>query len=466
MGHWGKIVGGGIGFMVGGPIGAAVGAGLGALTDESEQIQQRPGFDVICPHCRTDYRLTAGRWNCNSCSTDFVVTHCSSCSKLWTVSGAGWTCECGSRVAGPEVVSPTPAVAFEMRCPGCQHETRQPEGVWDCEGCGVPFRVTLCSGCGSVWTVRGAGQTCDCGELLEGTAAPGEAPLADEEEATYGLFMAPAVFGVLMALADGHADQRELDRVADFYDEADSDSLQQIRAVMDEVVRDTLAQHADVIAVAADLARDLAARLEPKDRTVLLQMMYSVAWVDRVLHPGEEALIAACQEALETPPELAAVLRCLWVTGTFGDEQDAERSRNEAFSVLDLPSGAPLAEIKQRYRRLARRYHPDKFIQMGEEFAEIATVKFKEVQAAYAVVTSEPASAQRHALCPECHELSQLPSPPSSVACSHCASAIAKATNAAWVVNCHFCGAKNRVPHSRGGATPRCGKCRVIVVFT
>jgi DnaJ-domain-containing protein 1 len=225
-----------------------------------------------------------------------------------------------------------------------------------------------------------------------------------------------------------------------------------------KVVRDTQAQHEDVIAVAADLARDLAAQLEPQDRALLLQLMYSVAWVDRVLHPGEEALIAACEEALEIPQELAGVLRCLWVTGTFGDEQDVERSRNEAFSVLDLPSRTPMAEIKKRYRELARRYHPDKVIQMGEEFAEIATVKFKEVQAAYAVITSEPASLQRHALCPECHELSQLRSPAGSVACSHCASAVAESTNAAWVVNCHFCGAKNRVPHSRGGATPRCGK--------
>lgn len=464
MGHWGKIIGGGIGFMIGGPVGAILGAGVGTAADQETSVGGPAGRSVRCPNCSTNYTLASGRWSCSECSTVFDVTHCSSCAALWTVSGTGWTCSCGQHIPGPTAASaPAPDPEYSVRCPGCQQEANCTAGVWTCGGCSTDFRVSLCGGCSSVWSVRGHDQSCDCGATLPGTLAPGESALSEQEEATYGLFMVPAVFGVLMALVDGHADPRELKRIHEFYKDDDEDARAQVRVVVEETLRD--AAGADILAEAADLARDLGQTMESADRFLLIQMLYSVAWVDRVFHDAEAALIQACEEALEVPPDVREVLRWMWVTGDSGDQGDFERTRNSAFATLGLPVGAPLLEVKRRYRELALRYHPDKFVQMGEEFAEIATVKFKEVQGAYEALSARPAEGPVHALCPQCHELALALTRAGRTSCSHCESAVLESKADAWIVTCHFCATRNRVPHTGGRASPRCGRCRVIVLF-
>ena len=53
------------------------------------------------------------------------------------------------------------------------------------------------------------------------------------------------------------------------------------------------------------------------------------------------------------------------------------------YEVFELPRDASTEEIKKQYRRLALKWHPDKNV--GRE--EDATVKFKEINAAYAVLS-------------------------------------------------------------------------------
>jgi len=45
--------------------------------------------------------------------------------------------------------------------------------------------------------------------------------------------------------------------------------------------------------------------------------------------------------------------------------------------------GADEAEVHRAFRRLAKRYHPDKVHHLGEEFQRVATRKFQELQRAY-----------------------------------------------------------------------------------
>ncbi len=57
-------------------------------------------------------------------------------------------------------------------------------------------------------------------------------------------------------------------------------------------------------------------------------------------------------------------------------------SISEAYTTLELPSGASLEDIKRAYRKLALKYHPDK------NQAKTAEEKFKQVNAAYEYLTS------------------------------------------------------------------------------
>lgn len=73
------------------------------------------------------------------------------------------------------------------------------------------------------------------------------------------------------------------------------------------------------------------------------------------------------------------------------DPQTAAREREaqieHALKVLGLGAGATEAEIKARWRELARKYHPD------TNRHPSALKRFQELQAAYATLQSQPAPA-------------------------------------------------------------------------
>ena len=72
------------------------------------------------------------------------------------------------------------------------------------------------------------------------------------------------------------------------------------------------------------------------------------------------------------------------------DSQCAEsRGSQDPYIVLNVPRNASLVEIKQAYRKLASKYHPDKLQHLGEEFRTLAEERFKAIEEAYRQLTSK-----------------------------------------------------------------------------
>jgi len=72
------------------------------------------------------------------------------------------------------------------------------------------------------------------------------------------------------------------------------------------------------------------------------------------------------------------------------DSQSAEsRGSQDPYIVLNVPRNASLVEIKQAYRKLASKYHPDKLQHLGEEFRTLAEERFKAIEEAYRQLTSK-----------------------------------------------------------------------------
>lgn len=58
---------------------------------------------------------------------------------------------------------------------------------------------------------------------------------------------------------------------------------------------------------------------------------------------------------------------------------------NDPYEVLGVPKNATQDEIKAAYRKLAKQYHPDKYV--GNPLADLAAEKFKEINQAYETLT-------------------------------------------------------------------------------
>ena len=64
-------------------------------------------------------------------------------------------------------------------------------------------------------------------------------------------------------------------------------------------------------------------------------------------------------------------------------------SSDNAYKVLEITKSAPVDEIKKAYRKMAKKYHPDKVIHLGKEYQKGAEEKFRQVQAAYEQIQKE-----------------------------------------------------------------------------
>jgi len=64
-------------------------------------------------------------------------------------------------------------------------------------------------------------------------------------------------------------------------------------------------------------------------------------------------------------------------------------SSNNAYKILEIDKSATVDEIKKAYRKMAKKYHPDKVIHLGKEHQKGAEEKFRQVQAAYEQLQKE-----------------------------------------------------------------------------
>ncbi len=65
------------------------------------------------------------------------------------------------------------------------------------------------------------------------------------------------------------------------------------------------------------------------------------------------------------------------------------KQKDFAYKILEISRDASDDEVKKAYRRMAKKYHPDKVVHLGKEHQEGAEEKFRQVQEAYETIQKE-----------------------------------------------------------------------------
>lgn len=64
-------------------------------------------------------------------------------------------------------------------------------------------------------------------------------------------------------------------------------------------------------------------------------------------------------------------------------------STDSAYKILEIEKSASDTEVKKAYRKMAKKYHPDKLQGLGQEHLKGAQEKFQKIQAAYESIKKE-----------------------------------------------------------------------------
>lgn len=65
------------------------------------------------------------------------------------------------------------------------------------------------------------------------------------------------------------------------------------------------------------------------------------------------------------------------------------RESDSAYKILEIDKSATDDDVKKAYRKMAKKYHPDKLRGLGEEHLKGAKEKFQSIQAAYETIKKE-----------------------------------------------------------------------------
>lgn len=176
----------------------------------------------------------------------------------------------------------------------------------------------------------------------------------------------------LVIKADGQVNQTELDFVRTYFVQAyGKERANATFRVFNEVVKKREISASRIGAL-------LRQQMRYEARLQVLHFLFSIANADGVVSKPEAAEIERISGYLGVQrPDLESIKAMFF------------KDPGSAYRILEIEPGASPAEIKSAYRRMAKKYHPDKLQHMDEAYRKGAEEKFRKVQEAYQQLQKE-----------------------------------------------------------------------------
>lgn len=178
------------------------------------------------------------------------------------------------------------------------------------------------------------------------------------------------ILSAVVIKADGRIDQRELDYVRmRFVQLFGKEKANSSFTIFKKIV----AQNIDLPKVAAQIRRNMA----HSGRLQLLHFLFGVAGADGHVHPKEiEAIRRISRELYINDADFRSI------QATYHSASNLDN----AYAMLEIESTVSNDEVKKAYRRMAKRYHPDKLQHLGDDVQKAGEKKFVKIQEAYEAI--------------------------------------------------------------------------------
>ncbi len=179
------------------------------------------------------------------------------------------------------------------------------------------------------------------------------------------------ILSAIVIKADGKIDQRELDFVRlQFVEMYGKERANKTFKLFKEIIHKQISTRQVCIQIRKHMPH--ASRLQ------LLHFLFGIAKADQHVSSSEVEEIRKIAGYLYINQYDFESIKAMFYS-------DADQS----YIILEIPKTASNDEVKKAYRKMVKKYHPDKLTNIGEEHLEGAKEKFQKIQEAYEHIKKE-----------------------------------------------------------------------------
>lgn len=171
--------------------------------------------------------------------------------------------------------------------------------------------------------------------------------------------------------ADNHQDQRELDFVRQQF--ADMYGKQRANHAF-KLFKNINKQNVSTRQVCLQIKQ----MMDHPSRLQLLHFLFGIAKADEFVTETEIRQIYTISGYLGISNKDFESIKAMFY-----------KKKDYAYKILEIDKNATDDEVKKAYRKMAKKYHPDKVVHLGKEHQEGAEEKFRQVQEAYETIRKE-----------------------------------------------------------------------------
>jgi len=179
------------------------------------------------------------------------------------------------------------------------------------------------------------------------------------------------VLSSIVIKADGHQDQRELDFVRNHFvnmygKERANNAFRLFKSISKQDVS------------TRQVCNQIQQMMDHASRLQLIHFLFGIAKADGHVLEEEVKQIYTIAGYLNISFKDFESIKAMFFD-----------SKDNAYKILEIEKNASVEEIKAAYRKMAKKYHPDKVAHLGEEHRKGAEEKFRQVQGAYELLQKE-----------------------------------------------------------------------------